>query len=119
MRWDPDKPHILYASSEPGDDGFDGIHKAFDLNEGRRSGFTFHVDEAGDAMAVSLGEYSVVFEGFSCLITWSQEFWLWLQEEREEILYAYSTLKGSASTAPRKLSWNLPQRVLQILRFLA
>lgn len=50
IRWDANRPHILYASSEPQNDGFDGVHKAFDVNKGKAR-LTFNVTAAGDAMA--------------------------------------------------------------------
>ncbi len=51
IRWDPNQPHILYASSEPQNDDFGGVHKVFDVNKGRER-LTFNITGAGDAMAV-------------------------------------------------------------------
>ncbi|KAF5361922.1 hypothetical protein D9756_002270 [Leucocoprinus leucothites] len=52
MLWDTERQNILYASSEPVDDGQPGVHKAFDANTGRAR-LKFKVNEAGDAMALS------------------------------------------------------------------
>lgn len=54
IRWDPNRPHTLYASSEPQNDELDGIHKVFDVNKGEAI-LTFNVTTAGDAMAVDRG----------------------------------------------------------------
>lgn len=54
IRWDDINPHILYASSEPQENLFDGVHKSFDVTKGKAR-LTYNVNEAGDAMAINQG----------------------------------------------------------------
>ncbi|KAF7770377.1 hypothetical protein Agabi119p4_6351 [Agaricus bisporus var. burnettii] len=52
IRWDDINPHMLYASSEPQENLFDGVHKSFDVTKGKAK-LTYNVNEAGDAMAIN------------------------------------------------------------------
>jgi len=56
--WDKQRPQTLYVSSEPEGDSFEGVHRAFDVNR-HRPLLTFSAKNAGDAMALNDGKYSI------------------------------------------------------------
>lgn len=118
IRWDTNRPHLLYASSEPQNDELDGVHKVFDVNKGKAK-LTFNVTTAGDAMAVDRGRRITSSYDKFLITLFPDKSWPWQPGGKKTTFYIYSISPVSARTASRKFPWSPFRRRLQPGKFLA